>query len=349
MITQWFISFSSQTRQFVRFLRAADSRQGLTALANASFSVPGDELTPQSMRGVAHSWDDTLLQNPDRLETLARRRSVTSPADGFRNPARRSGRLGETAYHNNVLASWDRQPLIRKKNSFIRDYSNNVSHASFLIVSVLLIAGQLTIQWGFLERSKGQLHALLTPCFPCTRCSLVSRLSRSLSLSASQPFLSLCTVSLHEQQWRGKLQSMAQTLREQDQRLWESLTSSHLPPWNLYSQKSLTRRRWYPYICFIPPPLWRQSNCDRGSSSLNIIRPWKYPFNALHWMIHWPYLCADCPWMPDIAIRMLCFSCVPCCKFAPAARQTVMIPAGLGVLPGPSSPLGIFFFFSGEN
>lgn len=47
---------------------------------------------------------------------------------------------------------------------------------------MLLIAGQLTIQWGFLERSKGQLHALLTPCFPCTRCSLVSRLSLSLSL-----------------------------------------------------------------------------------------------------------------------------------------------------------------------
>lgn len=66
-------------------------------------------------------------------------------------------------------------------------------------------------------------------------------------------------------------------------------------------------------------------------------------------MIHWPYLCADCPWMPDIAIRMLCFSCVPCCEFAPAARQTVMIPAGLGVLPGPSSPLGIFFFFSGKK
>lgn len=103
------------------------------------------------------------------------------------------------------------------------------------------------------------------------------------------------------------------------------------------------------HLFYFPPPLWRQSNCDRGSSSLNIIRPWKYPFNAPHWIIHWPYLCADCPWMPDIAIRMLCFSCVPCCKFAPAARQTVMIPAGLGVLPGPSSPLGIFFFFSGKK
>lgn len=343
MITQWFISFSSQTRQFVRFLRAADSRQGLTALANASFSVPGDELTPQSMRGVAHRWDDTLLQNPDRLETLARRRSVTSSADGFRNPARRSGRLGETACHNNVLASWDRQPLIRKKNSFIRDYSNNVSHASFLIVPVLLIAGQLTIQWGFLERSKGQLHALLTPCFPCTRCSLVSRLSRSLSLCLAA--LSLVVYSKFT--WATMER---ETAKYGSNAAWTGpkvMGISHfLPPSSL---ESVTRRRWYPYICFIPPPLWRQSNCDRGSLSLNIIRPWKYPFNAPHWMIHWPYLCADCPWMPDIAIRMLCFSCVPCCKFAPAARQTVMIPAGLGVLPGPSSPLGIFFFFSGKK
>lgn len=53
----------------------------------------------------------------------------------------------------------------------------------------------------------------------------------ALSLSHSQ-HLSHCVdaVSLHEQQWKGKLQSMAQTQHEQDQRLWESLTSSHLPP-----------------------------------------------------------------------------------------------------------------------
>ena len=83
----------------------------------------------------------------------------------------------------------------QKEKSFIRYYSNNVSHASFLIVSVLLIAGRLTIQWDFLERLKGQLHALLTPCFPCTRCSLVSRLSLSLSLSLCLVALSLIVYS----------------------------------------------------------------------------------------------------------------------------------------------------------
>lgn len=127
-----------------------------------------------------------------------------------------------------------------------------------------------------------------------------------------------------------------------------SLPPTFLPGICIHRNPSQDAGDIHTFVLF-PPPLWRQSNCDRGSLSLNIIRPWKYPFNALHWMIHWPYLCADCPWMPDIAIRMLCFSCVPCCKFAPAARQTVMIPAGLGVLPGPSSPLGIFFFFSGKK
>lgn len=259
------------------------------------------------MRGVAHRWDDTLLQNPDRLETLARRRSVTSSADGFRNPARRSGRLGETAYHNNVLASWDRQPLIRKKNSFIRDHSNNVSHASFLNVSVLLIAGQLTIQWGFLERSKGQLHALLTPCFPCTRCSLVSRFSLSLSLCLAA--LSLIVYSKFT--WATMER---ETAKYGSNAAWTGpkvMGISHfLPPSSLESVFTEIPHKTPVisiHLFYSPPPPWRQSNCDRGSLSLNIIRPWKYPFNAPHWIKHWPYLCADCPWMPDIAIRMLCF------------------------------------------